>query len=142
MAFRKGASNDALLASEYIIGTRFPRDATISVEEATPSQVLSLIGVTENTRSMVVVHVQLPRPAIVTGFGVPVANPTEPELESWVNDPQRMPGGHTLAGFLSQHEFTTLLPLALATVTRQFRQSVLPPLLAHPCPAPNVLGSA
>ncbi|KAJ6783440.1 hypothetical protein PWT90_01687 [Aphanocladium album] len=107
-------TQDAVLASDYIIGVRFPRNATILLEDIPLAHVHSLVGPTKNPRSMMIARVQL--------------QPGSPAVP--------MPGGHTLAEFLAQQEFTILLDLDVAVTNRNFGQHNLRPPFAYPYAPP------
>ncbi|OAA80960.1 hypothetical protein LEL_00505 [Akanthomyces lecanii RCEF 1005] len=128
-------TEDAVLASVYVISVRFPRDLTVDIREIAPKQITDLVGHNPaHSRPMTLISVHLGSQAIVTGFGIPYANPGEPDVEGWINDQKPMPGGHTMAEFLAQREFTILLDLPVERTIQKYGYGDLPPVFKYPYP--------
>jgi hypothetical protein len=79
-----------------------------------------------------VVHVTEGARVKVEGFGLPFANPQDPEIEGWINDDKPLVDAITLLDFLQAGEFYLIVAQPCRDLQKEWDESRLPPPFRYP----------
>lgn len=129
------ASGRVLPYDWHRITVKFPRGKFQSfVEEAS----VPLLARFPNAKAaqkglgLVTVHLRDDAEVTIDGFGIPFANPSDAELEGWVNDNKAIADGHTLLDILQQRKFFFLVAYPCREIGKKWVEDLLPPPLSYP----------
>lgn len=128
------AGGKVLPYDQHRITVKFPRGATHKVEDAPPTLLARFPNAQRKEKGLALVTVQLQDNAdvVVDGFGLPFANPLDPELESWVDSTKAIAGDYTLVDVLEQRKFYFLVAYVTREVQKNWDAGLLPAPFSYP----------
>ncbi|KAG8167592.1 hypothetical protein KVR01_003281 [Diaporthe batatas] len=131
---RTVAGGKVLPYDQHRITVKFPRGAIHKVEDAPPTVLVRFPNAKAKEKGLALVTVELQDNAdvVVDGFGLPFANPADPELESWVDNTKAIAGDYTLVGVIQQRKFYFLVAYATREVQKNWNPALLPAPFSYP----------
>lgn len=121
----------AVQSSRYILLVRFPRGQVRVHAGDAPATIVQRF---ETAKNLALVTVELAREANIQvyGFGMPYANPEDPEAEGWVNGHKPIVPKITLLGFLQSRTFRFVVPVLPSIVDKVWCEQALPAPFSYP----------
>lgn len=120
---------NALLAKQadcHRIIVRFPRDGTATTfMEANKDLMARFPAAPKTSHTVISVWVNNGSQVEVDGFGLQFRNPSDPEMEGWLNGDKVIFPGVTLRSFLEGDRFSLLMPDELPTAQAVFDDGVV-----------------
>lgn len=128
------SSGKVLPFDQHRIRVKFPRGAIHTVEDAPPTLLSRFPNAKAIERGLALVTVELQDNTEVTvvGFGLPFANPADPELEGWVNDNKPIADNYTLVDVIRQRKLYFLVAYVTREVKKNWDDRLLPPPFTYP----------
>lgn len=121
----------AVQSAHYSIVVKFPRGHVAIKAEDAPAVIANRFP---GAKQLTLVTANLAPEAHVKvdGFGMPFANPEDPEVDGWVNNSVPMVSGITLLDFLRWRTFRFVVTVPVLAVYKEWSEKSLPPPFRYP----------
>lgn len=121
----------AAQSSRYSLLVRFPRGQVRIHAGDAPTAIIKRFPGAKNL-ALVTVELAAGANIQVDGFGMPYANPEDPDAEGWVNGNMPIVPGITLLGFLQSRTFRFLVPVFPSVIDKVWCEKALPAPFSYP----------